>query len=35
MTKSFQFANNHKKHFSSADVFDNGLFEQIQRESVL
>jgi hypothetical protein len=34
MTKSFQFANNHKKHFSSADVFDNGLFEQIERESV-
>ena len=34
MTKSFQFANNYKKHFSSADVFDNGLFEQIERESV-
>lgn len=34
MTKSFQFANNQKKHFRSNDVFKKGIYEQIERESV-
>ncbi len=34
MTKSFQFANNQKKHFSPKDVFEKGLYEQIEREGV-
>jgi len=34
MTKSFQFAHNKKIRFSNRDVFENGLYEQIKRESV-
>ncbi|MDF0680303.1 MAG: hypothetical protein P0116_05000 [Candidatus Nitrosocosmicus sp.] len=34
MTKSFQFAHNHKERFSDADVFDKGLYAQIERERI-
>lgn len=34
MTKSFQFANRQQKHFSEKDVFENGLYEQIEQQNV-